>query len=201
MLTRQTRRGRPRGESTARARILDAAGPMFTENGYSRTSLRAIAAKAGVDAALISYHFGGKHGLFTEVMSMTDSPSRILGRALEYPDAQLPEAILRETITTWDDDTRLAQLVATARRAADTPEFLDAFRGYIVSEVIGRLSARLGTADALRRATATSVIVVGLITERHLIKVGQLASMTPDEVVETLLPALRAAMAPQRARH
>lgn len=198
MMTPTAKRGRPRGKSVTRGRIVSAARPLFVTNGYSGTSVRAIAAAAGVDAALISYYFGGKHGLFTEVMSMNDSPSRVLGRALEHSDTQLPEAILRETIATWDNATHREQLVVVARRAADDPEFREAFHGYIVSEVIGRLSARLGTVDATRRATAASVIVVGLITQRHLIGVGALASMSPDEVVDTLLPAMRAAMAPER---
>ena len=84
---------------------------------------------------------------------MTGSPSRALGRALEYPDVQLPEAILRETM------------------------------------------AHLG-----RRATATSTTLVGLIVERYLIEAGQRATMEADEVVETLLLADSAAVAPKRSR-
>jgi len=37
---------------------------LFLEHGYQGTTVRAIAASAGVDSALISYHFGSKQGLF-----------------------------------------------------------------------------------------------------------------------------------------
>ncbi|MEQ8558481.1 MAG: TetR/AcrR family transcriptional regulator [Henriciella sp.] len=46
--------------------ILDAAEALFAEHGYDAVTLRAIAAKAGVDVALANYHFGRKHELFEQ---------------------------------------------------------------------------------------------------------------------------------------
>ncbi|WP_336644808.1 TetR family transcriptional regulator [Microbacterium sp. USHLN186] len=48
---------------TARARIRDAAIRAFARDGFDATSLRAIAAAAGVSAALIVHHFGDKNAL------------------------------------------------------------------------------------------------------------------------------------------
>lgn len=48
---------------TARARIRDAAIAQFAEHGYARSSLRSIADRAGVSAALVVHHFGSKDGL------------------------------------------------------------------------------------------------------------------------------------------
>jgi TetR/AcrR family transcriptional regulator, regulator of cefoperazone and chloramphenicol sensitivity len=48
---------------TARARIRDAAVAMFGEKGFEHTTVRAIAAKAGISAALVIHHFGSKDGL------------------------------------------------------------------------------------------------------------------------------------------
>ncbi|WP_300381434.1 TetR/AcrR family transcriptional regulator [Henriciella sp.] len=46
--------------------ILDAAEALFAEHGYDGVTLRAIAARAGVDVALANYHFGRKHELFEQ---------------------------------------------------------------------------------------------------------------------------------------
>ena len=46
--------------------ILDAAEALFAEHGYDAVTLRVIAARAGVDVALASYHFGRKHELFEQ---------------------------------------------------------------------------------------------------------------------------------------
>ena len=48
-------------------KILDAAEYLFVEQGYAGTSLRAIAARAGVNLAATNYHFGSKKGLFASV--------------------------------------------------------------------------------------------------------------------------------------
>jgi len=49
-----------------RDRILDAAESLFVERGFSATSLRAIADRAGVNLAATNYHFGSKKGLLAE---------------------------------------------------------------------------------------------------------------------------------------
>jgi AcrR family transcriptional regulator len=48
---------------TARARIRQAALEQFAEHGYARTTIRSIAAAAGVSAGLLRHHFGSKEEL------------------------------------------------------------------------------------------------------------------------------------------
>jgi AcrR family transcriptional regulator len=57
--------GRSREET--RARLLEAAATRFRESGFDATTVRDIAADAGVDPALINRYFGSKAGLFTEI--------------------------------------------------------------------------------------------------------------------------------------
>jgi len=57
-----------RPSEVTRQRILNAAERLFAERGYDRTSIRAIVAKARVNQAAINYHFGGKDGLYREVL-------------------------------------------------------------------------------------------------------------------------------------
>jgi AcrR family transcriptional regulator len=69
------RRGRPpnaranRQGSLTRTKILKAAEPLFGERGYDGVSLREITAAAGVDLALINYHFETKENLFAQVLA------------------------------------------------------------------------------------------------------------------------------------
>lgn len=48
-------------------RILDAAERLFARHGFYGISIRDITEAAGVDVALVSYHFGNKRELFTAV--------------------------------------------------------------------------------------------------------------------------------------
>jgi len=58
-------------------RILDAAETLFAQRGFHGVSLRDITSAAGVDVALVSYHFGGKRELFTAVF---DRRAEVLNR-------------------------------------------------------------------------------------------------------------------------
>ena len=63
-------RGRPSDTRTdTSAAIAQAALHRFAARGFEATSLREIAGDAGVDVALISYRFGGKLGLWKEIVS------------------------------------------------------------------------------------------------------------------------------------
>ncbi len=57
-----------------RDKILDAAESLFVERGFSATSLRAIADRAGVNLAATNYHFGSKMGLLAEVFHRHTAP-------------------------------------------------------------------------------------------------------------------------------
>ncbi|WP_083751453.1 TetR/AcrR family transcriptional regulator [Saccharothrix sp. ALI-22-I] len=54
---------RSASDLTARVRIRDAALAGFGAEGVAGTSVRAVAADAGVSAALVLHHFGSKEGL------------------------------------------------------------------------------------------------------------------------------------------
>ncbi|MBX7494314.1 TetR family transcriptional regulator [Qipengyuania sp. 6B39] len=69
-MTDRRGRGRPSEPNTdTSAAIANAALQRFAAQGFEATSLREIAKDAGVDVALISYRFGGKHGLWKEIVS------------------------------------------------------------------------------------------------------------------------------------
>jgi AcrR family transcriptional regulator len=54
--------------SATKQKVFDAAVSLFNNNGFSGTSVREIAKKAGVNVSLISYYFGGKKGLLEQLM-------------------------------------------------------------------------------------------------------------------------------------
>ena len=57
----------PATEAT-RQRLLDGAEALFAERGFEGTSLQALMERTGVNKALVSYHFGGKEGLYRAVL-------------------------------------------------------------------------------------------------------------------------------------
>jgi len=111
-------RGRPvdTNQQNLKTEILDAAGLLFADNGYSATSIRRIADQVGVNPALIHYYFGNKKALLQAVMessleplshallAMNDNPkatpdliaSLLLSMAAKHPN--IPRLITREVL-------------------------------------------------------------------------------------------------------
>src|SRR5687768_4115179 len=56
-----------RGDRTAQL-LLAAARTAFADRGHAGASVRDIATAAGVNPALVGYHFGGKDGLYRRVL-------------------------------------------------------------------------------------------------------------------------------------
>jgi len=66
-LLEETRAAPGRPSTGARRRILDAGFVVLKRDGYAGLTTAKVAAEAGRNKALISYHFGGKQGLVAEV--------------------------------------------------------------------------------------------------------------------------------------
>ncbi|WP_167496000.1 TetR/AcrR family transcriptional regulator [Shewanella polaris] len=66
--------GRPKGETQTRAALIEAAQGCFLHNSYDRVSIRELARRADVDAAMIRYYFDSKAGLFETMVRETVAP-------------------------------------------------------------------------------------------------------------------------------
>lgn len=187
-------RGRPRDATHAREQILQAARKLFLASGYTRVTMRAIAAEAGVDAALISYYFGSKRGLFGAVMELIVSPPDIIRAAVRGDPGRLPERILAYVIGTWDDPERGAPLLALYRRAGQEADASRLLRELIEREVVTVIAEYLGGADAEGRAGVVASQIAGLVFMRHVLRAEPLASMPAAELVARAAPALRTAL-------
>ncbi|WLQ34269.1 TetR family transcriptional regulator [Streptomyces castrisilvae] len=186
-------RGRPRGNPPTRESVVVAARALFLERGYRATTLRAVAGAAGVDAALISYHFGSKKGLFAEVMQFQCAGALTVDEVLSGDPATLPARLIDAVTGLWED-ADFRRLTARGGTAAEV------IREYLEQELLGRLVEFLGGRDATARATAVVTVLGGIIYTRYLNPLPTPSALTPAETRAALVPALRAALAPRAGR-
>lgn len=80
--------GRPRADVrpdsglTPSEEILDAAAELFTTRGYTATSTRAIAERAGMRQASMYHYFGGKEDMLAALLESTVAPSLALAKEI-----------------------------------------------------------------------------------------------------------------------
>lgn len=134
----------------SRARLIEAARALFAENGARKTTVQAIAERAGISRGSIAWHFGSKQGLVTAVV--TD--------AFDWAVTRLSAALSEPGPGGWDrlmniapgaaDDERLRVLATIAVEAVleKEDEVLSAFAA-------GQERVRLLYADYLQRAELT----------------------------------------------
>ena len=70
-------------------RILASARELFARNGIRNTSIRAVAAAAGVDSALVHHYFGTKEQLFAAAVRIPIDPMDVIGPLREVPVEEL----------------------------------------------------------------------------------------------------------------
>ena len=183
------RRGRPRGgESDARERILAASVEEFGEHGYDGATVRGIAARAGVDSALVHHYFGTKADLFAEAVGAPMRPDVDIPGLLAGPRDALGENIVRYVLDAWERPDVRKRGVVLLRSAVGNRLATPLLAGFLSRELIGRIAAQLDVPDAELRASLVASQVAGILIARHVLKLPAVAAASVDELVERIGP-------------
>ena len=183
-------RGRRPGSPDTRAAILEAARALFASGGLSGTSVRAVAAKAGVDPALVHHYFGSKDDLFVAALQLPfDFREVVVPVLAEGPDGAA-ERLLPVCLSIWDDPDLQTPLLALARSLTD-PSSKELMRDGFLKVVIGPIGVALGIDEPERRMPLVASQMMGLIFMRYLLQVEPIASMPAAELVATYAPTIQ----------
>jgi TetR/AcrR family transcriptional regulator len=94
---REEKGKRSRDAEATKEALLRSATELFALHGLEGVSVEAIAHQAGVNKALVNYHFGGKERLYTEVLRTTLAEARRRVDELRDSDRS-PEDVLRDFV-------------------------------------------------------------------------------------------------------
>lgn len=161
---------------STKQRIFAAASELFSERGYAATSVRDIAAGAGIDPALVIRHFGSKENLFLETMHLEaeqpvlfDGPIESLGeRYIEY-------------VTSADDRVK-GVFLALLRASDGGGEIGSRLREFHDDAFVTPLLARLHGPDAELRARLAASLVGGLLYSLWVVGDERLEAADPREI-------------------
>lgn len=185
--TTARRRGRrPAGQDT-RTALVEAARAVFGENGYDGATVRAIATRAGVDAAMVNHWFGSKEGLFAQaVLQLPFDPLELTETLRDGPDDELGERIVRTFVTRWDgaggDVFQALVRSITGHEQA----------GHVLRDFFGKFFTRLisavGSDQIELRTTLCASQVVGMGMIRYVAKFEPMASADVETLVAAVAP-------------
>ncbi len=178
----------------SRDAVLAAAKNRFAEDGYDRTTLRAIAEDANVDASMVLYLFRSKTELFRESLRLVIDPA-VLVAALQGVgpdnDADIGTRTVRTYLGVWESPETAASIRAMLASATSNPDANDAFRSFMQSYVLTAVSGVLGGNDEARlRATLAASSLVGTAMLRYLMGVSPLSELPTDDVVRLVAPTV-----------
>jgi len=183
-------RGRRPGPSNTREEILVAARQLFAQRGYQATTMRAIAAEAGVNAALVHHYFGSKEQLLVAAMNLPLNPADAIRELRDAgPRDQLGERLVRFFVRTWRDPQTGQPLQALLRASASSDAGAATMREFVENVMLARLSTLLGI-PRLRLAGGFAQLV-GFALAGTVIGIEPLASASEDELVALLAPSIQ----------
>jgi AcrR family transcriptional regulator len=184
------RSGRRPGPTTTREAIAEAARRQFAELGYDRTTLRGIAAEAGVDVALIAQFYGSKDALFREVMALPPTVAEAMAALADGPEATIGHRLAEVIVGMLENPRSRSIVLGRIRSASSHPDAADLVRETVTRD-IGRLAAALTDDEPEIRAVLVGSQIVGLALARYIVRVEPLASLPPAAVIDYLAPAFQ----------
>jgi len=186
----RTSRGRRPGAPDTRAEVLAAARASFAEKGFRGTTIRAVAASAGVDPALVHHYFGSKDDLFLAALEMPVDPRELLAPVVAQGPDGAGERLLRTFLAAWDDPEIQVRLLAVVRSVLSEDGATLLNEGFI-PVVVGPVLAQLVVDRPEVRVPLVASQVVGLIVTRYLLALPPMAEMSADDVVARVGPVLQ----------
>ncbi|MFV2087023.1 TetR family transcriptional regulator [Micromonospora sp. LOL_021] len=186
------RTGRRPGNPDTREAILTAARQVFGERGFDQASVRAIAAAAGVDPALVHHYFGTKEKLFLTTMNAPVDPGDLLPQAFAGGPEEVGERMVRLVLGVWDSPAGVAAL-ALLRSALTNDWTARLMREFVTTQIIRRVLGQLDIEPAelpIRSALVASQMA-GLLVVRYVLRLAPLSIMAADEVAAAVGPTIQ----------
>ena len=187
---RRGRTGRRPGSEDTRATILAAARAAFAERGFEGASIRDIAARAGVDGALIHHYFGSKQQLFLAASEFPFDPAELVPRILAGPRETMGERLVMSVVGLWDRPEVQLLLLGIIRSAATAPVAAGMARRLLADGPFLALARAVDMPDAEVRANLAGTQLIGLALARYVIGLEPVASMTPEALAAAVGPTI-----------
>lgn len=181
-------RGRPPGDSDARAAIEAEARRQFGALGYRATTLRGVARAVGVDPRLVLHYFGSKRGLFLASVELPVDPDVVVQQVLAGGREAVPRRAVELMLAVLEDPARREAMLGMLRAAVSEPEAAEIVRDLLTERLLVPIARGVGGEQPELRASLMATAVVGLAVGRHVVGIAALAAADHEQLLRALTP-------------
>jgi AcrR family transcriptional regulator len=183
------RTGRRPGQTETREQILGAARNQFAERGYDGTTIRGIAAEAGVNPALIHHFFGSKEQVFAAALELPINPAEVLSTILDGPRDEIGVRVLRLFLSLWREPDTRKSFLALVRSVSTNESAALVLRQFIEQVMMARVAEALGIPPLRLNALISHIMGVAMV--RYILRVEPIASADEAELIATIAPVIQ----------
>lgn len=183
------RTGRRPGQTETREDILEAARTLFGARGYDGTTIRGIAAEAGVNPALVHHFFGSKEQVFAAALRLPVDPAVVLATVLDGPREKVGERLLRLFMTIWREPATRTPFLALMRSVSTHDGAASMLREFIERVMLAKLADALGVPRL--RLTAMASHIMGIALLRYVVGVEPMATVSEEELIALVGPVIQ----------
>ncbi|MEI2718212.1 MAG: TetR family transcriptional regulator [Candidatus Nanopelagicales bacterium] len=178
--------------------VLDSARVAFNTRGYARTTMRGVAAAAGVAPSVMRKYYANKEQMFAAAMKLPFDPSSAVPQLLAPGLDGMGERLVRGTFDVLKDDETRQEIVELFQAGASAGKAAQSLREFLEESVIDRIAGAVGIPDARMRAALISSHLMGLAVIRYVVRLEPLASASEDEVVRIYAPMIQDLLDPTK---
>jgi AcrR family transcriptional regulator len=174
--------------------VLDAARAAYARRGYLNTTLKGVAAAAGVAPDVVRRYYDNREALFVAAMRLPFDPAMSIAQLMAPGIDGLGERLVRVTLRLLDDPETRDQLAEMVRDGAGASRATASLREFLEAEVVDRAAVLLGVPDARMRVTLATSYLLGIASMRYVLQLEPIASATEDDIVRLVAPAVQMAL-------
>ena len=170
---------------------MTSARELFARNGIDKTSLRAVAAAAGVDPALVHHSYGTKQQLFAAAIHIPIDPMEVIGPLRETPVEEIGYRLPSLLLPLWDSELGKG-FIATLRSllaGSEVSLIRSVLQEVIAVEVGSRVDNPPGS--GMIRVQFVASQLVGVVMARYILELQPFATLPVEQIAETIAPNLQ----------
>ncbi len=171
--------------------MLAAARTSFADKGFERTTIRSVAATAGVAPGMVHHFFGSKEDLFLAALAVPFDPRVVLRPVAEGPPEEVGRRLAAAIVGIWEDEEKREPLLAMVRGAMTSEAVATMLRDGFLRIAANALGPAVAGPDPRLRMQLAIAQVIGMELFRYVIAVEPLASTSAEDLVDLLAPVLQ----------